>query len=159
MPLRRNITLPIIFILLVILIGGGLFFLAAYLLPGLFESKLISILKKDAGISEFSLDFRQMDLEGADLGPLRLGPPENPALIVRSVQVDYAAGELYRKKIRKIAASGVELYVEHRNGRWGLRGFDIKQLLRQLNARPVKDSTAKNDTLPFPDHIAINNGI
>ncbi|MGD8666919.1 MAG: YdbH domain-containing protein [Desulfobacterales bacterium] len=159
MPVRRNITLPIIFILLVILIGGGLFFLAAYLLPGLFESKLISILKKDAGISEFSLDFRQMDLEGADLGPLRLGPPENPALIVRSVQVDYAAGELYRKKIRKIAASGVELYVEHRNGRWGLRGFDIKQLLRQLNARPVKDSTAKNDTLPFPDHIAINNGI
>jgi len=62
--------------------------LASYLLPGLFESKLISILKKNAGISEFSLDFRQLDLKGADLGPLRLGSPQNPAVIVRSVQVD-----------------------------------------------------------------------
>ncbi|MBW2433140.1 MAG: YdbH domain-containing protein [Deltaproteobacteria bacterium] len=159
MPVRRKITVPIIFILLVILIGGGLFFLAAYFLPGLIESRLISILKKDAGISELSLNFRQLDLDGADLGPLRLGSPENPALIVRSVQVDYAAAELYRKKIKKIAASGVELYVEHKNGQWGLRGFDLKQLLRQFKASPANDSAAKNGALPIPEHIDINNGL
>jgi hypothetical protein len=159
MPVGRKITVPIILILLAILIGGGLFFLASYLLPGLFESKLISILKKDAGISEFSLDFRQLNLEGADLGPLRLGSPRNPALIVRSVQVDYAVGELYRKKIKKIVVSGVELYVERKNGQWGLRGFDIKQMLRPMNASPAKNRDAKNDALPFPEHIDINNGI
>ncbi|MGD9174805.1 MAG: YdbH domain-containing protein, partial [Desulfobacterales bacterium] len=159
MPAGRKITLPIIFILLVILIGGGLFFLASYLLPGLFESKLISILKKNAGISEFSLDFRQLDLKGADLGPLRLGSPQNPAVIVRSVQVDYAAGELYRKKIKKIAASGVELYVEQKNGQWGLRGFDVNQLLSPFNATPAKDGLSGNDARSFPDHIEINNGI
>ncbi|MGD2098775.1 MAG: YdbH domain-containing protein [Desulfobacterales bacterium] len=159
MTVARKITLPIVFMLLVILIGGGLFFLASYFLPGLFESKLISILKKDAGISELSLDFRQFDLEGADLGPLRLGSPQNPALIIRSIQVDYAAGELYRKKIKKIAASGVELYVEHKNGQWGLRGFDVKQLLDQLDVPPAKDSVGNNGVQSFPNHIEINNGI
>ena len=159
MPVGRKITLIIIFMLLVIFIGGGLFFLASYLLPGFFESKLISILKKDAGITEFSLNFRQLDLDGADLGPLRLGSPQNPAAIIRSIQVDYTAGELYRKKIKKIAASGVELYVEQKNGRWGLRGFDIKQLLGRFNATPAKGGLFGNDARSFPNHIEINNGI
>ena len=159
MPVGRKITLAIIFLLLVLLIGVGLFFGASYLLPGLFESKLISILQKDGGISELSLDFRQMGLEGADLGPLRLGSPQNPAVIIRSVQLDYTAGELYRQKINKIVASGVELYVEHKNGRWGLRGFDVKQLLRQFNATPAKDATGGNDARSFPNQIEINNGI
>ncbi len=133
--------------------------MASYLLPGLFESKLTAILKKDAGISEFSLAFRQLDLKGADLGPLRLGSPQNPAVIVRSVQVDYAASELYRKKIKKIVASGVELYVEQKNGQWGLRGFDVKQLLRQFDAAPAKDGVADNNARSFPNRIEINNGI
>ena len=159
MPVKRNITYPIIFVSLVILIAAGLFFLVSYLLPGFFESKLISILKKDGGISEFTLDFRQLDLEGADLGPLRLGSSQNPAVIIRSVQVDYSAGELYRKKIKKIAASGVELYIEHKNGQWGLRGFDLKQWLSQFNSSPAKDNAAQIDARSLPDRIEINNGM
>ncbi len=159
MSFGRKITLPIIFFLLVILIGAGLFFWVSYLLPGFLESKLISILKKDAGISEFTLDLKQLDLEGANLGPLLLGSPQNPALIVRSVQVDYAAGELYRKKIKKIAASGVDVYVEYKNGHWGLRGFDLKKFLSQFNTTPTKDRFSDNDTPSFPDHIEINNGL
>ena len=159
MSVRRKITFAIIFILLVILIGGGLFFLASTFLPGLFESKLNSILRKEAGISELSLELRQLDLEGADLGPLRLGSARNPAVVVQSVQVDYAAGELYRQKIKKIAASGVEIYVERKNGQWGLRGFDVKQVLRQFKTAPAKDGTGSNDARSFPNHIEINNGI
>jgi len=159
MPVGRKITFAISFILLVILIGGGLFFLASTLLPGLFESKLNSILKKETGISELSLDLRQLDLEGAALGPLRLGSARNPAVIVQSVQVDYAAGELYRQKIKKIAASGVEIYVERKNGQWGLRGFDVKQLLRQFKTAPANDGIDSNDARSFPNHIEINNGI
>ena len=158
MSLRRKITFPIIFFLLVVLIGVGLFFLVSYLLPGLFESKLISILKKDVGISEFTLDLRELDLEGANLGPLRLGTPQNPALIVRSIQVDYAPGELYRKKIKKVVASGVELYVEHKNGHWGLRDFDLNKLLGRINPPPTKDRVSDSNDPQFPDRIEINNG-
>ncbi len=159
MPVRRNITYPIIFISLVIFIAAGLFFLVSYLLPGFLESKLISMLKKDGGIPEFTLDFRQLDLEGADLGPLRLGSSRNPAVIVRSVQVDYSAGELYRKKIKKIAASGVEFYIEHKNGQWGLRGFDLKQWLSQFNSPTAKGNAAQIDAKSLPDRIEINNGM
>lgn len=147
------------FFLLAILIGAGLFFWASFFLPGLIESKLISILKKDAGITDLTLDFRQLDLEGADLGPLRLGVPQNPALIVQSVQVDYEPAALYRKKIRKIVASGVELYVEYKSGHWGLRGFDLNNFLRQINTALAKDRSPDNDGPPLPSHIEIKNGI
>lgn len=159
MSLRRKITFPIIFFLLVVLVGVGLFFLVSYLLPGLFESKLISILKKDVGIPEFTMDLRELDLEGANLGPLRLGAPQNPALIVRSIQVDYTPGELYRKQIKKVVASGVELYVEHKNGHWGLRGFDLNKLLSRINPVSTKDRVSDSDAPQFPNRIEINNGI
>ena len=92
MPLKRQIAIPIIFFLLLIVIGAGLLFLTAYLLPGVLESKIISILKKDVGISEFTVNLRELDLAGADLGPLHLGSQQNPALLIRSIQVDYSAG-------------------------------------------------------------------
>jgi hypothetical protein len=159
MPVGRNIALPIIFISLAIIIGAGLFFVVSYLLPGLIESKLISILQKDAGISDLSLDFRQLDLDGADLGPLRLGSPQNPAIIVRSLQVDYAPGELYRQKIKKVVASGVELYVEYKNGQLDLRGFDLSKFFSQLKANLANDPVSDKRFPIFPNHVEINNGL
>ena len=85
MFLKRHITYPLIFLLLFISVGAGLLFLTAYLLPGVLESRIISILKKDVGISEFTVNLRELDLAGADLGPLRLGSPQNPALLIRSI--------------------------------------------------------------------------
>ena len=73
MPLKRQIVYPIVFFLLLILISAGLFFVSSYLLPGFLESKIISILKRDAAIADFAFDFRELDLEGADIGLLYLG--------------------------------------------------------------------------------------
>jgi hypothetical protein len=158
MHLKRQIAYPIIFFLLILLMSIGLYFLTSYLLPGFLESKIISILKKDAGISEFTLNFRELDLDGADLGPLRLGSPQNPALLIRSIQVDYSAGELYQKKIKKIVASGVELYAEFKNGQLGLRGFDLEKLLTRLETAKAKNKTSDDHSSPsFPQRIEINN--
>jgi hypothetical protein len=159
MSFRHKIILPIIFFILVILIGAGVFLGITYLLPGLLESKLISILKKDVGISELTLNLRELDLEGADLGPLRLGSPQNPAIIVRSLQVDYAPRELYRQKIKKVVASGVELYVEYKNGQLGLRGFDLPKFLSQLKAKLANDPVSDKNIPIFPNHVEINNGL
>ncbi len=159
MFLKRHIAYPVVFFLLLILIGVSLLFLTSYLLPGFLESKIISILKKDAGISEFTLNFRELDLDGADLGPLRLGSPQNPALLIRSIQVDYSARELYQKKIKKIVASGVELYAEFKNGQLGLRGFDLEKLLNRLDSKKKKEKNAEDQSpLSFPERIEINNG-
>jgi len=81
MPLKRQIVYPIIFFLLLVLTGVGLFYLTSYLLPGFLESKIISILKKDAGITDFALDFHELDLAGANLGSMRIGTAQNPALV------------------------------------------------------------------------------
>ena len=102
MPLKRQIAYPIIFFLLLIIMGAGLFFLASYLLPGFVESKIISILKKDAGITDFALEVHELDLDGANLGSLRIGTPENPALVIRSIHIDYSPREVYQKKVDKI---------------------------------------------------------
>ena len=120
-----------IFFLLLILIGAGLFFLTSYLLPGFLESKIISILKKETGITDFALDVQELDLDGANLGSLRVGTPENPALIIRSIHIDYSPAEIYQKKIEKIVASGVELYCEYKAGQLGLRGVDLTKFLNQ----------------------------
>ncbi len=157
MPFKRRIAYLIACLILLVLISVGLLYLTAYLLPGLLESRIISILKKDVGISEFALNLRELDLSGADLGPLHLGSPQNPALIIRSIQVDYSPGELYQKKIKAIMASGVELYTEFKNGQLGLRGFDLEQLFTRLEAAGSKNKASDDRSLPaLPQRIEIN---
>jgi hypothetical protein len=160
MPLKRQIVYPIVFFLLLILISVGLFFASSYLLPGFLESKIISILKKEAGITDFAVDLHELDLEGAHLGSLRIGNAQHPALIVRSIHIDYSPGGIYQKKIKKVVASGVELYYEYKNGQIGFRGFDLEKFLTQLRSDNQKDKTAANQSYPsFPQRIEINNGI
>ncbi len=157
MPLKRHIAIPIIFIVLLIVIGTGLFFLAQYLLPGYLESKIISIMKKEAGIADVALEFRELDLTGASLGSMRIGSAQSPALVVHSIHIDYSPGEIYQKKVKKIVASGVELYCEYKNGRLGFRGFDLKEYLKQLESNKKKPDAGPSHP-PFPQHIVINNG-
>jgi hypothetical protein len=160
MPLKRQIAIPLIFILLLIFIGIGLFFLTSFLLPDFLESKIISILKKDAAINELALDFHELDLDGANLGSLRIGTPQNPALIIRSIHIDYSPAGIYQKKIKKISANGVELYGEFKNGRFGLRGFDLENFLAQLDSAATKKKASDDHQYPyFPQRIEINNGI
>ena len=160
MPLKRQIAYPVILFFLLILIGAGLFFLTSYLLPGFLESKIISILKKETGITDFALDVRELDLDGANLGSLRVGTPENPALIIRSIHIDYSPGEIYQKKVEKIVASGVELYCEYKAGQLGFRGFDLTKFLSQLKSYKNEGKTAVGPSYPsLPQRIEINNGM
>jgi hypothetical protein len=160
MPLNRRIAIPFIFFVLLILIGAGLIFLTSYLLPGFLESKIISILKKDAGITDFALEVHELDLAGADMGSMRIGTAQNPALVVRSIHIDYSPGGIYQKKIERIVASGVELYCEYKNGQLGFRGFDLANFFAKLQSDKQKDKTAANRSYPsFPQRLEIYNGV
>ena len=159
MPLKRQITYPLLFCLLLILSSVGLLFLISNLLPGYLESKIIAIFKKEAGLADFAFDFHELDLQGANLGSVKIGPPQNPALVIHSVHVTYSLSEIYRKKIKKITASGVEIYCEYENGHWGFRNLDLGQVLKRLQAMQGKDA-ARTDrpALFFPERIEIRNG-
>ena len=102
---------------------------AAYLyLPSFLESSFIPQLASNAGISEFAIKVRSVGFAGADLSDLRLGSQQNPALVVRSVQVDYSPQSLYRKKIDSVTLSGIDLHGEITNGQIRLRGIDIEKI-------------------------------
>ena len=156
---KRHIAYTFGFFLLIILTGVGLLFLISNLLPGFLESKIISILKKDAGLTDFALDLHELDLEGANFGSLRIGPPQNPALVIHSLHIAYSLREIYQKKIKQITASGVELYCEYENGQLGFRNFDFDQFLKRLQSMQGKDADRADRTaLSFPERIEIRNG-
>jgi hypothetical protein len=157
---KRQIAYPTIFCLLLILSSLGLLFLISNLLPGFLESKIISIFKEDTGLSDFTLDFRSLNLEGAELGPLRIGPPQNPALVIHSLHIAYSLREIYQKKIKKITASGVELYCDYENGQLGFGNLDFNQLLKRLPSLQSNDAARADRSVPyFPQRIEIRNGM
>jgi hypothetical protein len=159
MLLKRQIAYPILFCLLLILSIIGLLFLISNLLPDILESKIISTFKKDTGLTDIALDFQELDLEGASLGAVRIGPPQNPALVIHSLHIAYSLGEIYRKKIKKITASGVELYCAYQNGRWSLGSLDFDQFLKRPQSMQSKDSARTDGSaFFFPERVEIRNG-
>ncbi|MBT8366122.1 MAG: hypothetical protein KJP23_15595, partial [Deltaproteobacteria bacterium] len=130
-------------LLLVCLLTAAYFYLPFYL-----ESKIIPQLAVEAGLSDFAVNVRNIGFFGADLGTLRLGRPQNPALVIRSVQVDYTPRSLYQQKIEKITLSGIELHGALANGQFKLRGVDIEKVM--AGAQSQDESTpASNKTSPL----------
>jgi len=159
MSLKRQIAYPMVFCLLLILSSVGLLFLISDLLPDFLESKIITIIKKDTGLADFALDLYELDLEGADLGSVRIGPPQNPALVIHSLHIAYSLREIYQKKIKKITASGVELYCQYENGHLGFRNLDFDQILKRLQSMQNQDAASADRPAPyFPERIEIRNG-
>jgi hypothetical protein len=137
---KHRLAYPLVFCLLLIFISAGLFYLVSSLLPAVLESKIISIFKKDSGLNDFTLDIQQLGLRGASLGALRIGPPQDPALVIHSLRIAYSLGEIYRKRIKKMTAGGVELYCAYENGRWRLGSLDFDQFLKRLGPHPWSDA-------------------
>ena len=109
MSLKRKIAVSgglifLLSLLLVCLLTGAFFYLPFYL-----ETRIIPQLATDAGISDLAVNVRSIGFNGADLADLRFGSPDHPALVIRSVQVDYSPRSLYQRKIDKITLSGIDL--------------------------------------------------
>ena len=135
MTLKR--TISYIFILLIFFVLALFIVLASFslLLPRALQSSLISEITTATGISDFSLHVREIDLDGADFGEVRFGDEAAPALIVSSIQVDYTPAGLAQKKIKQVTASGIELYLEFKEGKLGFRGVNLESLMQRLQSR------------------------
>jgi hypothetical protein len=107
MSSKRKIALSvrILFVLAVFVVGlwAGLYFF----LPRYLESRVIPRLMTETGIADFAIKVRHIGIYGADLGALRIGPEQKPALLIRSAQIDYTPRELYQKKIERMTLSGI----------------------------------------------------
>ncbi len=146
MSLKRKIAITgglifLLSLLLICLLTGAYFYLPLYI-----ETRIIPQLAADAGISDFAVSLRNIGFYGADLADLRIGAPDNPAIVIRSVQVDYSPRSLYQRKIDKITLSGIDLHGEVANGRFQLRGLDIEKIAAAQ--RPEKKTASANTPAP-----------
>jgi hypothetical protein len=136
MSLKRKIAITgsVIFLFSLLLVGlliGAYFYLPFYL-----ESKIIPQLAAGAGLSDFSVSVRNIGFFNADLGALRIGPRDDPAIEIRSIRVDYSPRSLYQRKIKKMAISGIELHSELSDGRFKLQGVDIEKIMAGAGKQP-----------------------
>ena len=106
-----------------------------FYLPQFLESRILPELIAATGVSDIEFNIRRIGFSGADLGGIRIGPPKNPALVVRSVQLDYSPGELYRKKIDRVLISGIQAHGQLENGRLILNGIDLQEVLSNVQSR------------------------
>ncbi|UCF90422.1 MAG: YdbH domain-containing protein [Desulfobacterales bacterium] len=158
LKLKFAFTVGLLFILIAVVVAYLL--LHSFFLPHVLESKITSTVKAQTGIADFAVAVREFDLDGADFSALRFGAESNPALIIESIRIDYSPVELFRKKIRRVIASGVELYGELQNGRFGMRGLEVKALLESLQAQRPPGQTAIATSPPLAvDRIEIKDAI
>jgi hypothetical protein len=138
---KIKFTLGLISVLAVLLfvVLTGLYFY----LPHFLESQIIPQLAAGTGISEFAFNVRNIGIFGSDLGALRIGSPQNPALLIQSVQIDYSPKNLYQKTIKRITLSGIELHAEFKNGKFILRGIDLEKVLKKR--QPSKETKPASD--------------
>ena len=125
-------SLGILFLLAVLfcgLVAGIYLFLPHYL-----ESRILSQLAAETGISDIVFNVRRIGFFGADLGEIRIGKQPNPALLIRSVQLDYSPGELYRKKLDRVVLSGIEVHGQLENGKFSLNEIDPQKVLSNLQS-------------------------
>jgi hypothetical protein len=147
MSLKRKIAITgglllLLGVLLICFLIGAYFYLPSYL-----ESKIIPQLAADAGLTDFAVSVRNIGFFNADLEALRIGPPEHPAFVIRSVQVDYSPRSLYRQEIKKITLSGIELHGEMANGLFKLRGVEMEKILAGAQQKE-KPAAASNQPSP-----------
>ena len=148
MSSKRKIafSLSILFFLAVLffgLVAGIYLFLPHYL-----ESRILPRLVAETGISDVAFEVRRVGFFGADLGEVRIGPQPNPALLIRSVQLDYSPGELYRKKIGRVVLNGIEIHGQLKNGKFSLNEIDLEKLLSNLQSRQKTQPTSGQTSPP-----------
>jgi hypothetical protein len=139
------LTLRILFLLFLLVIGllAGLYFY----LPHYLESRILPQFIAKAGIADFNFSVRNIGLFGADLGVLRIGSGRNPAMVIRSVQVDYSPRGLFRRKIDGLTLNGIELYGVVANGRIRLPGVDIEKILMGTPPQDTSTPTLNDSSL------------
>lgn len=107
-------------LLAVMLLAGFL------LLPLVAERLVLPLVFQAAGIPDYDLPVRRVDLFGMDLGTLRIGPEATPGISVVSLSAAYAPASLFQRRISRVTLEGVRVLVrEGPDGRLEIPGLPV----------------------------------
>ncbi|MGD2150572.1 MAG: YdbH domain-containing protein [Desulfobacterales bacterium] len=144
-----------VFLILFCILTGLYFYLPTYI-----ESKLIPEIAQKSGVRFYSCDVRRIGFFGTDLGSVRIGNDKNPTLSIASVQIDYSPGELFKKKIKKVMLSGIELFCEYENRKFRIRRFDLDGLMKRLqSSKRTGPSSTDSLQTPWIGRLEIRNAV
>ncbi|MEA3546341.1 MAG: YdbH domain-containing protein [Thermodesulfobacteriota bacterium] len=122
--------LRIIFLLAVFLFTGWTLFSA--LLPLYLHRSLLPSLCRKAGVENYRISLPLIGWSGASTG-FSIGSADSPVLNVSSFSLDYRFSGLFRKQLKQVNLTGVELRCAVRENRLVL---DDPSLQRLLNRKP-----------------------
>ena len=160
MSTKPKITLTVCILLVLAVIAVGIWAGLYFFLPPYLEAKVIPQLLAKTGITDFAFKIRHIGIYSADLGALRIGPEQKPALLIQSAQIDYTPKALYRQKIERITLGGIELFGEVKDGKVSLRGIDLDEILTKLRSKQASVPEPESDLLPiFLRELAISNAV
>ncbi len=135
MSSKRKIAFSLGILLVLAVCFLGLVAGSSLFLPRFLESRLLPRLIDATGIPDIAFQVRRVGFFGADLGGIRIGRPPNPALFIRSVQLDYSPRGLYHQKIDRVVLSGIEVQGQLENGKFSLNDIDLQKVLSTLQSR------------------------
>lgn len=92
-------------------------------LPAVAESRLQAMVADLAPDQPFRCTVRRIGLRGADLESIILGSPQDPALVIDSLRLDYSLPRLLARQVDRLAVSGLRVRGSVRNGQFILAGF------------------------------------
>lgn len=111
------------------ILGGGLLaLLALWALQGvslhqLVEKGIERLVARSLPDQPFSCTVRRVGISGADFETIVLGNPENPALRIDSLQLNYSLAGLFSRHVERLALEGVLVQGEWRDSHFILAGF------------------------------------
>jgi hypothetical protein len=151
MGLKRVISIfsfILIFLALLIFVAIAGFFIYA---PGYIESKVIPDLMKKAEISSYSLHVRNVGISGAEVADLRFGDGKFPGIEIDSIRIDYSPLGLFHRKIDRVVLNGISIFLEYRDKKFSIKGFDFKNSgdLGPLRNLSISRFTIRNSILLF----------
>ena len=137
-----------------ILIGFIIIFALAcgayYSIPFFLENKLLTIIAKSYGFTQSSCEVRKLSLNKLDITSLKLGHPENPAIEIDSVRVDYSLSGLFKKYVNKVVISGLQIRGEYRNGNILIPPIDLRNSFKSSSdAEQKKEDDSTQYMLPI----------
>jgi hypothetical protein len=113
------------------------------------ESKLVLKISEITGADCVAIDVRRIGITGVDLGDFRIGTKENAGFSVSSVQIDYSLVGLFKRQVKRVIISGVELNFEYKDEKPFVSGIDLYKVFAGLKM----NSAAASSDISFPVSI------
>jgi hypothetical protein len=158
MPLKRRTKYLIVSLVLSLGLILCVLMTVLFYLPHHIENRLLPEMAREAGFNPANIDIRRIGMLGADLGDFQLGPEVNPALSIHSVKIDYTPSILFRRHVRRIMLSGIEINCAYQNGQLTIPGFDLKKTIAKRNEKAKTPSSRLSIPL-FVEKVIIKDAV